>query len=70
MNFTKNFGFIKGINNKEYFFHKDLFNGHWFDLYKDFQDGVIIKFEFDEDKDRGKGPRATNVKRTDWPNQG
>ena len=64
---TRNFGFIKGNNGPEYFFHRDDFNGFWNDLVKDCADGSAIPVTF-EDVPSPKGPRAKNVKRTDHPN--
>jgi cold shock CspA family protein len=68
----KNFGFIKA-NSSEIFFHRSDFNGHWEDLESDFKKvqgkkGEFIELEFDV-VDSPKGPRAANVKRTDFPNQ-
>jgi len=65
---TRNFGFIKGNNGPEYFFHRDDFNGHWNDLIRDCADGSAIPVIF-EDVPSPKGPRAKNVRRTDFPNQ-
>jgi cold shock CspA family protein len=66
--YTKNYGFIKGNNGPEYFFHRDDFNGHWNDLVQDCDNGGIIPVIF-EDNPSPKGPRAKNVRRTDYPNQ-
>ena len=64
----KYFGFIKA-DKYEYFFHKDDFKGHWDDLINDYEThGGIIPVEF-EVKASPKGPRAIDVKRTDYPNQ-
>lgn len=66
---NKNFGFIKaGEGQKEYFFHRDDFNGHWNDLENDVIKGKEIEVEF-ESVHSDKGPRASAVKRKDWPNQ-
>lgn len=65
---NRQFGFITA--DKDYFFHRDDFNGHWNDLYRDYQEGKEIKLEFDVDNERNqRGPRAKNVRRMDWPNQ-
>lgn len=61
----KNFGFIR-YEKKDYFFHRDDFNGHWDDLVSD-----IISQEIDASfdiVDSIKGGRAGNVKRVDYPN--
>lgn len=68
----KGFGFIQGDNGTEYFFHRSGFNGHWDDLREDFnrkirQEEFRVEFEFEGDNP--KGPRACNVRRTDYPNQ-
>ena len=63
----KGFGFIRA-EGKEYFFHKDDFKGHWDDLVDDHKDGQTITMEF-EVVQSAKGPRASNVRRTDYPNQ-
>lgn len=68
INEKKNYGFIHSEGRK-YFFHRENFHGHWYDLYADYQNGTEIRMSFDEDSDRGKGPRATNVRRLDYPNQ-
>ena len=69
----KYFGFISiegmGKKGKEIFFHQSDFKGHWSDLVEDFRDGRIkIDVEFDV-VDTPKGPRASNVRRLDYPNQ-
>jgi len=70
----KGFGFIES-NRKEYFFHKQEFNGHWDDLVDD-HEGLSaekkartepIEVEF-EAVTTSKGLRATNVRRIDFPN--
>lgn len=64
----KNFGFIKVPGEKkDYFFHREDFSGHWSDLTHDFNANKKIEVTFDGE-DGQKGPRAINVKRTDWPN--
>ena len=64
----KAFGFIMGEDGKEYFFHKDDFNGFWDDLESDHNNKIKIKVQFEPSKGL-KGPRAANVSRLDWPNQ-
>ncbi len=66
----KNFGFIR-CGETEFFFHKSDFNGHWEDLVKDFKNkkrGQAIEVTFEEVYSQ-KGPRASGVSRTDFPNQ-
>jgi cold shock CspA family protein len=65
----KMYGFIKVDGEpKEYFFHKDDFDGFWEDLQADLLDrNAKIEVDF-EIKQSEKGPRAANVKRLDWPN--
>lgn len=67
----KMFGFIKVEGEKnDYFFHKDDFSGHWQDLVHDIthsREKVVVNFTPEKG---AKGPRATDVKRLDWPNQG
>ena len=67
---TKNraFGFI-AADKKEYFFHRDDFSGHWEDLVSDFLSGAQIPVEFVIVENNIKGPRAADVKRTDFPNE-
>jgi cold shock CspA family protein len=64
----KSFGFIES-NDKDYFFHKDDFNGHWADLLKDFRSGKPILVEF-EPTQSAKGLRAASVARTQHPDEG
>jgi cold shock CspA family protein len=63
------FGFIKdNMSGKEYFFHREDFKGHWNDLVNDVEDKTIsIPVSFDP-AESPKGPRATNVRRLDYPN--
>ena len=61
--FEKSFGFIRGSDEREYFFHRSDFNGHWIDLDADMRN-TIIEVEF-LPGDEGKGPRASNVTRLD-----
>ncbi len=62
----RGFGFITS-GKQEYFFHKDDFYGHWDNLLEDVfaQQRVPVEFEV---KESPKGPRASNVRRTDHPN--
>lgn len=64
----KGFGFIRGEDKKDYFFHKDDFSGHWIDLIEDFNQGQTIKVKF-FGRDSPKGLRANDVTRMDFPNQ-
>lgn len=63
----KLYGFITAEDNKDYFFHKEDFSGHWNDLV---DDAIFnqVKVEFDAEMNI-KGLRARNVSRKDWPNQ-
>lgn len=63
----KNFGFIKGQDGKEYFFHKQDFNGFFDDLATDAEKaGTRIPVEFEIAQSlAGKGPRAREVTRMD-----
>jgi len=54
----KNFGFIR-VNGKDYFFHKEDFNGNW-EALKTQLSRDMIKVQFDI-VDSIKGPRASNV---------
>ena len=62
----KQFGFIIA-NGIEYFFHREDFNGFWEDLVRDNESHEEIKVTF-VPKDTPKGPRAREVRRTDFPN--
>lgn len=66
----KSFGFISvDTTRTELFFHREDFNGHWDDLVADHANGKHkIPVEF-EQVNSPKGPRASNVKRIDFPNQ-
>lgn len=66
----KGFGFIKGPGGIEYFFHRSDFNGFWDDLKKDFilERLIPINVTFEETYS-DRGPRAKDVRRTDFPNQ-
>lgn len=68
----KKFGFVKGTNGVEYFFHRDDFSGFWDDLFHDFHEGLKSHAQIEVTFEPGqglKGPRASNVKRLDFPNQ-
>lgn len=65
---ARNFGFIRGSNNGEYFFHRDDFNGHWDDLVEDLAHQMHPEVSFDV-VESPKGLRAANVRRNDWPNE-
>lgn len=65
---SKRFGFILGTNGGEYFFHKDDFSGHWDDLVDDSDNHIEILVEFNV-VESPNGPRAADVKRTDFPNE-
>lgn len=64
----RQFGFIN-CDGMEYFFHRDDFYGHWNDLEIDSEKKLRIEVEFEIGHDKGRGPRAMNVKRLDFPNQ-
>lgn len=67
----KGFGFIRDDNsNLEYFFHRSEFNGHWGDLEKDCKKKMNPPVEFKGSNGGHKGPRASDVKRVDHPNEG
>jgi len=63
----KGFGFIRA-GSKDYFFHRDDFNGFWVDLMDDYAKTKSVEVEFNPMESK-RGPRAENVKRTDYPNQ-
>lgn len=65
---SKSFGFIKGENNTQYFFHREDFNGHWDNLIEDYNSTQGIRVEF-EPYETVKGLRASQVTRLDFPNQ-
>jgi cold shock CspA family protein len=60
----KGFGFIRGEDNKDYFFHKVDFHGFFDDLVEDFLAGrkVAVTFMITPSD---KGPRAGQVVRLD-----
>lgn len=51
----KGFGFIRGENNTEYFFHQSAVKNAKF---MDIKEGQDVKFE---DSEGSKGPRAENI---------
>ena len=55
----KGFGFIKGDQGKEYFFHQSAIYGETIDKLRE---GDSVEFELGQDGP--KGPRAENVRRT------
>jgi CspA family cold shock protein len=55
-NSVKAFGFITADDGKEYFVHKTGVEGE-----KDLNEGDSVTFDVEEG-DRGKGPKAVNVK--------
>ena len=60
----KQYGFIKAEDGKEYFFHKEDFNGFWTDLALDVENGRTVNVTF-ESVPSDKGPRACEVARVD-----
>lgn len=65
MKADKGFGFIRGTDGKEYFFHRSGFTGHWNDLVDDFDrklPPVEVRFKV---VPSDKGPRAELVERMD-----
>jgi cold shock CspA family protein len=60
----KKFGFIKGEDNKDYFFHSTDFNGFFNDLGADYKSNRIIMVSFEPCESK-KGLRAANVVRLD-----
>lgn len=61
---AKNFGFIRGEDQNEYFFHREDFYGFFEDLATDFELGRKIRVTF-EPVDSARGLRANDVNRTD-----
>lgn len=55
----KNFGFIK-INNQEYFFHRDDFNGNWEALVSQYNQRIKINVQCNI-VESVKGPRVSGV---------
>ena len=61
----KKFGFIRGEDGGDYFFHTSDFNGFFEDLIIDFEESpTSIRVTFDASQS-DKGPRAKNVTRLD-----
>lgn len=60
----KGFGFIRGDDKVEYFFHKTDLNGFFDDLCRDLEGGRQIQVTF-ESVPSNKGPRAGEVTRVD-----
>lgn len=60
----KMFGFIKGEDSNDYFFHKMDFTGFYSDLESDVESGRKVKVEF-EVVPSDKGLRAGDVRRLD-----
>lgn len=60
----KGYGFIKGDDNREYFFHKVDVDGFFDDMVVDYDRGQILKVKF-ESVPSPKGPRAAHVVRLD-----
>ena len=60
----RKFGFIRGRDNINYFFHKEDFNGHFDDLAADvmMKQNIEVEFIITESK---RGPRAGEVRRLD-----
>ena len=56
----KGYGFIKGEDNIEYFFHKADFNGFFNDMCEDLMKGFEVKVSF-TGAPSPKGPRASEV---------
>jgi len=65
----KEFGFIRAIGyEKEYFFHKSDFSGFFEDLVNDLRNGEEIEVTFNPNE-TPKGLRASDVRRTEHPNE-
>lgn len=65
---NESYGFIRGEDSLDYFFHKGAFIGFWEDLMNDFnREKMPVDVVF-EPNEGPKGKRAENVKRLDWPN--
>lgn len=61
VNLARGFGFIKGDDGKEYFFHMDNFNGFFETLAKDLaKETIKVNFVIVPSQ---KGPRAEEVTR-------
>jgi len=63
----KGFGFIKGEDGMDYFFHKTDMSGFFDDLVADVNEGKKVEVTFDS-VTTPKGLRAANVARVEWPN--
>ena len=64
----KAFGFIRSDSDgSDYFFHKEDLYGFWEDLIQDFKNNELIPVTFIPGN-TAKGLRASDVKRTDYPN--
>jgi len=61
---SKKYGFIKGEDGLEYFFHEDDFNGFFNDLDMDIKMGRTPKVNY-ESVPSEKGPRAAEISRVD-----
>jgi len=62
---AKGFGFIESGKDKQkrdYFFHREDYNGIWNDLVDDIASGKRVRVTF-EPNETHKGPRASNVER-------
>lgn len=59
LNSTKMYGFIKGYDGKEYFFHKANVRG----FFEEFSIGSLVEFEIV--KNNPRGPRASDVRLVD-----
>ena len=57
----KGFGFISDGQGKEYFFHYTSCRGC---NITDLTEGDAVSFDEDVSRKEGKGPRATNIRRT------
>jgi cold shock CspA family protein len=58
------FGFIRGEDSNEYFFHRDDFNGHFQDLIEDMANKHSIDVTFTPNQSP-KGLRASDITRVD-----
>jgi cold shock CspA family protein len=61
---SKGYGFVRGEDGHEYFFHREDFNGHFVDLEEDVRLGRKIEVTFNVVPSQ-KGPRASGVQRVD-----
>lgn len=60
----KRFGFIRGADDQDYFFHQQDLNGFFADLEEDFNAKRVIKVTFEPTQGQ-KGLRASGVTRVD-----